>query len=1100
MVAMFNFEQLAYRGRNDDGTQATATFKENENTPWTQAVDENFRVRFVGQEIGGATGATDMQLQYDLDGGGFLDVTTVSAVVRAVTSPNVADGTATTDQMTAGSGTFAAGTVSTDGLAASVSFAASGQTQWEFVLQIVSADATNGQTITLRGIYSGDPSPDYTQSPSITVSEAVGPNEGAATVTHSWALSAVGETPAAGPNEGSATVTHAWAITATSETDEPVGRVATLPWYLYGAYNYNAAQGSLTTTPDGVWQYAVWVGPGSAGDNCAHIARRRHGHSWRPAVDLSAVSPTAFPGTFELDSHNWIVVAVDNDGTVHISGDHHTDPLNYMTANAELTSFATPGMIGTEESSVTYPRFFKIYGHGTIPDGTLFFVYRDGTSGAGDWILNRYSTATDTWARVAKIFDRGVSPDRNAYPSFSVDPSNGRIHSTWTWRESGGAEGNEDICYGYSADGGATWRDVEDNLLSTPIVFGEGIAVDTTIVGGGPILNGSSSTVDGSGRPHLGWRIAASNGSTAYRHRHIYWDGAAWQNIGMPDPATSGQLAGGPPDLVTWPDNTMWALFRGSPGPEETGRRLRYFDITNPAATAPEAVLVNADLRDWTRGYDEEAFRVRDELHWIIAPVNDDGELAPADVDRIPNAAVVMAVQDSPPVTVLTHRHGPSLHSDKTTIAAWEFTPGFDAKVGDTIYVQTAYIAASLPAVSDSAGNTWTPVGGILNSDGDVRGRGAFTIVTSAFGATDTITVTTVDATTPKAATVDVFGGVRALISQPDGAVSGPSNPSTSGAIGADRLLVGAVAVKGPVEETITEDADELDGLWSPNGRAGTTGDTSISNRNTNRQYKVTTAASTQTYDPTLDPARHWATRLVEFSIGGQGSATVTHAWALSAVGEAPSVGASEGSATVAHAWAVAADGEAPTVGENDGSATVTHAWTVMAAGEATHEGIATVAHAWVLSAAGEATHEGVATVAHAWAISAAGEAPVEDQQSGSATIEHAWAIAATGETAHGGSATVDHTWVIAAVSTLQVVGLIVGAITGPAHETPDVDGPDVHRAATGPATRRVLTGAANRSVELDGPSHQTPDVDGPDTHRTITGPRRRRVLTGPGV
>jgi hypothetical protein len=170
-TAMFNLEQLSFRGRNDNGSETTATWKATENTNWSQSVDTNFRVRFVCQVLEAAGGSSTMQLQYNRNAIGWNDVTTTSSVVKAVTSGNVTNGTATTDQI-GGTGTFNAGSISTDGLADVVSLSASAHTEWEFVLQIVAGDVVDQDTIQLRGIYSGDSTPVYTQTPSITVSEA----------------------------------------------------------------------------------------------------------------------------------------------------------------------------------------------------------------------------------------------------------------------------------------------------------------------------------------------------------------------------------------------------------------------------------------------------------------------------------------------------------------------------------------------------------------------------------------------------------------------------------------------------------------------------------------------------------------------------------------------------------------------------------------------------------------------------------------------------------------------------------------------------------------------------------------------------------------
>jgi len=169
---------VAFRGRNDNGDQATATWKALQNTNWTQAVDENFRVRLEAQETAGCAKSnfTNIQLQYRLNGGTWTDVTASSNVVRSSASPNEADAAALTDQLTVGTGTFegdacfdevngVCGSTATDVLA-------SGHIEAEYCVQILSADVTNNDVVELRITVGGTAFAAYDATPSITVSES----------------------------------------------------------------------------------------------------------------------------------------------------------------------------------------------------------------------------------------------------------------------------------------------------------------------------------------------------------------------------------------------------------------------------------------------------------------------------------------------------------------------------------------------------------------------------------------------------------------------------------------------------------------------------------------------------------------------------------------------------------------------------------------------------------------------------------------------------------------------------------------------------------------------------------------------------------------
>jgi hypothetical protein len=171
----FTTSQLSFRGRDDttalntDGGWLAAI-----NTNWGQLVDTTFRVRFELQETGGATGSFVPQLQYQRNGGGYVNVTGSSTVVRATASGVVADAAATTNLLINGTGTFAAGAFDeTDGLTGTHAVAASGHTEVEFAVQIRSADVALGDTINLRCLGKSNATTAldaYPQTPAITVS------------------------------------------------------------------------------------------------------------------------------------------------------------------------------------------------------------------------------------------------------------------------------------------------------------------------------------------------------------------------------------------------------------------------------------------------------------------------------------------------------------------------------------------------------------------------------------------------------------------------------------------------------------------------------------------------------------------------------------------------------------------------------------------------------------------------------------------------------------------------------------------------------------------------------------------------------------------
>lgn len=163
------------------------------------------------------------------------------------------------------------------------------------------------------------------------------------------------------------------------------------------------------------------------------------------------------------DAHNTISIMVDGKGYLHMAWDHHNTKLNYVRSkwpgSLELTE--PMEMTGEDENSVTYPEFYR------MPDGDLIFLYRDGESGNGNLIMNRYDVKSKTWRRVQSNLIDGQK-ERNAYWQAYVS-TRGTIHLSWVWRETPDVASNHDICYARSRDGGVTWEKTTGQRYRLPI-------------------------------------------------------------------------------------------------------------------------------------------------------------------------------------------------------------------------------------------------------------------------------------------------------------------------------------------------------------------------------------------------------------------------------------------------------------------------------------------------------------------------------------------------------------------------------------------------------------------------------------------------------
>lgn len=251
------------------------------------------------------------------------------------------------------------------------------------------------------------------------------------------------------------------------------------------------------------------------------VRRSLRDHTFQ-AVRLPQYTLTINP----KDGHRNTVLGVSaEDGRLHLSWDHHNNPLRYTKSRAGFLTDPPATVTGDDfepaqplipddelESRVTYPRF--------VADdrGTLFFIYRQGSSGGGDTYLHRYSGDTATWTRIGatSLFSRrGTYPawqnstSRNAYPNDVLFGSRGRLHVTWVFREAGATwASNHDLHYACSDDGGRTWLNnagagIANLPEGDPIELADPDIVVREIPVFSWIMNQTTMAMDPAGRPHV---------------------------------------------------------------------------------------------------------------------------------------------------------------------------------------------------------------------------------------------------------------------------------------------------------------------------------------------------------------------------------------------------------------------------------------------------------------------------------------------------------------------------------------------------------------------------------------------------------------------
>lgn len=222
---------------------------------------------------------------------------------------------------------------------------------------------------------------------------------------------------------------------------------------------------------------------------------------------------TPFKGNAR-DAHNVISLMADGDGFLHISWDHHGHPLHYARSVAPGSlQFQQPeAMTGVRETKVTYPEFYR------LPDGNLLFFYRDGSSGQGNMVINKYLLHEKKWIMLHENLIDGQQR-RNAYWQACVD-GNDAIHISWVWRESPDVASNHDLCYAVSKDGGVTWQKSSGEKYELPINAANA-EYACTIPQKSELINQTSMTTDEHGNPFIAtyWR---DSGSTVPQYHLVY--------------------------------------------------------------------------------------------------------------------------------------------------------------------------------------------------------------------------------------------------------------------------------------------------------------------------------------------------------------------------------------------------------------------------------------------------------------------------------------------------------------------------------------------------------------------------------------------------
>ena len=344
------------------------------------------------------------------------------------------------------------------------------------------------------------------------------------------------------------------------------------------------------------------------------------------SFDLSTIAGNPLVSPTAGDLHNVYVLAIDADGYIHLSGNMHNNALRYIqsTNPEDITAWSAELMVGSEESSVSYPQFFK------LPNNKLLFLYREGGSGNGNTYLNIYNTVTKAWSRQAFIFD-GVTTGVNAYTNHAgVDWETGSIQLMYVWRGTGNASTNNDICYAKSEDEGVTWQKSNGDAYTLPITQSTGEIVHDTASSGSGVVNQCGFEVDSDGIPHGAFWLYDANGYT--QMHHFYYKDGAWLNEQVTNwtyrletdvSILGGQI--GRPSVVCTKDGRTFLVYRHN---IENLGTLRMLEITIGQEKRDFSIL-DLELYDYEFSFDTNLMKTENKLVSVIAPCNSYGAITP---------------------------------------------------------------------------------------------------------------------------------------------------------------------------------------------------------------------------------------------------------------------------------------------------------------------------------------------------------------------------------------------------------------------------------------------------------------------------------------
>ncbi|MGB9588320.1 MAG: BNR repeat-containing protein, partial [Armatimonadota bacterium] len=201
------------------------------------------------------------------------------------------------------------------------------------------------------------------------------------------------------------------------------------------------------------------------------------------------------------DSHNFISMALDSEGNLHVSGNMHCAPLRYYrTAKpGDISTLeAVHKMVGRQEDRATYPQFFK------DAAGQLYFTYRDGGSGNGVNFVNRYDAEKREWRRCGDTPFVDGKGQMSAYHFYPVLGPDRNFHIAWCWRDTPDVATNHDVSYARGVGGLDRWEKGDGTPIQLPLTVHNTDIIDSVGTNSG-LMNNVQLSLDSQNRPMVSY-------------------------------------------------------------------------------------------------------------------------------------------------------------------------------------------------------------------------------------------------------------------------------------------------------------------------------------------------------------------------------------------------------------------------------------------------------------------------------------------------------------------------------------------------------------------------------------------------------------------